>query len=187
MPRHANILPILGLLAGGQLVAGCKPAAEATEVPSAKTGAKGEASCRHELGRCGGHVPGDGACGGSTEVPAGPDHHDAATAHEVLAGIVVEPGKFAEVNLQMAKGSTATVEFTSSGGALSWNIHSHVDDRAVIHNEGAAAAGTVRFVAQSDGAFSYLWKNDGTVPVTLTAKLQSEGAVNVHSVHPAKK
>lgn len=176
--RTSDILLVLSALAGGGLACAPRAVPDATEVPTGPR-RQSEASCRHELGRCGGHKPGDGACGATA--PGGPAP-DAARA--LFDDVIIEPGKFAEINLEMPEGSSTEVEFHAMGGALEWNVHSHDGDNVVIHAEGAAAAGKVRFAAPRAGLFSYLWKNAGASPVRLTARLTANGAVRVHSLHP---
>ena len=171
---------MMSTLTTGGLACVSKPAAEATEVPAPKS-QDGEASCRHELGRCGGHTPGDGACGGASADTSSP----AKASPTPLSNAVVAPGKFAEINLEMAEGSTAVITFQAAGGALEWNVHSHDGDKVVTHAEGAGESGELRFAAPRAGPFSYLWQNAGADPVRLTARLTAQGSVRVHSVHPA--
>lgn len=182
MQTRSSIAAVLGVLATSTLTA-CKATPDAVEVPTQAPGGS-EASCRHELGRCGGHKPGDGACGAESRPSAG--EASKPVPQDVFTAIVIEPGKFAEINLEMAKGAAVTVEFISSGAPVAWNVHSHVGDQAVIHAEGSSASDTIRFVAERDGAFSYLWQNKGTGPMTLDVKLRAEGPVRLHSTHPAK-
>lgn len=177
--RSSSIAAVLGVLAAGGLVTACRPSSEAVEVPT-QPRREADAACRHELGRCGGHKPGDGACGGQRSGAREPVPQD------IFAGLVIEPGSFAEINLEMGEGAAVTVEFTSAGAAVGWNVHSHEGDRAVVHAEGSSAADTVRFVAEQGGTFSYLWQNKGPGPLTLAVKLRAEGSVELHSTHPAR-
>ena len=98
--------------------------------------------------------------------------------------MVLEPGKFAEINLEMAAGSATDVTFEAAGGPLEWNVHSHDGDKVAIHAEGSAVDGKVRFAAPRAGLYSYLWKNSGSTSVRLTARLAAEGTVRVQSIHP---
>ncbi|MFY0535642.1 hypothetical protein [Nannocystis pusilla] len=99
--------------------------------------------------------------------------------------MVLAPGKFAEINLDMGDGSSTEVTFETTGGPLEWNVHSHDGDNVVIHAEGTGTAGKVRFAAPRAGLYSYLWKNAGAAPVRLTTRLASTAQVRVHSVEPA--
>ncbi|MCY0986967.1 hypothetical protein OV203_07530 [Nannocystis sp. ILAH1] len=164
----------MSALATSGLACTSHPKTEATEVP-AGPGSRGEASCRHDLGRCGGHTPGDGACRSATP----------ETSKNTLEDVVLAPGKFAEINLDMGEGSSTEVTFEATGGPLEWNVHSHDGDNVVIHAEGAGTDGKVRFAAPRAGLYSYLWKNAGAAPVRLTTRLAATGQVRVHSVEPA--
>ncbi len=182
--RFIDIATTMGLVSATSLTLACKPAREATEVPSkTPTRAAAEASCRHELGRCGGHLPGDDSCGAAT--PATDDGPAAAppAPNPLRKDLVLQPGEFAEINLEMDAGAASTVEFSASGGPLAWNVHSHEGERAIIHDQGNTAAGSVRFTATRTGGYSYLWKNDGASPVKLEVSLGTTGSVKVHSVH----
>lgn len=180
--RPSNIAAVLGVLAAGSLASACKSPGEAVEVPS-QPPSRGDASCRHELGRCGGHKPGDGACGAeSAPAPSGDTH----VSKDIFTALVIEPGEFAEMNLQMLDGAAVTVEFAGTGAPIGWNVHSHAGEQTIVHAEGGTAADTVRFVADHDGVFSYLWQNKGRAPLTLDVKLRAEGAVTLHSTHPAR-
>lgn len=182
MQTRSSIAAVLGLLASGSLPA-CKASPDAVEVPT-QTPNGSEASCRHELGRCGGHKPGDGACGAGPRASASDESKPAP--QDIFTAVVIEPGKFAEINLEMTKGAAVTVEFMSTGAPVVWNVHSHVGEQAVIHAEGSSASDAVRFVAERDGAFSYMWQNKGTGPMRLDVKLRADGSVKLHSTHPAR-
>lgn len=179
--RTSDILLVVSALTSSGLACAPKTAAEATEVPAGSAQPGPEASCRHELGRCGGHKPGDGSCGGAAPDVAAADTE--APTPTPLENVVVEPGKFAEINLEMAAGSATDVTFEAAA-PLEWNVHSHDGDKVAVHAEGTAAAGKVRFAAPRAGLYSYLWKNSGSTPVRLTARLAAQGTVRVQSIHP---
>lgn len=174
--RTSDILLVLGALGGAGLACATKVPPEATEVPAPPARDGADASCRHELGRCGGHKPGDGACGGARE---------AYQSAQPLGEVTLEPGKFAEINLEIGEGGTTEVTYAGAGGPLEWNIHSHDGDNVVIHSEGTGTEGTLKFAAPRAGLYSYLWKNAGSAPVRLTTRFTSNGTVRIHSVHPA--
>lgn len=180
--RTSEIFIVMSALAANGLACATRTAAEATEVPAEPKGGSGaEASCRHELGRCGGHAPGDDSCRSMTAAPS----PTSGVSLAPLEDVVLESGKFAEINLEMASGSSTEVTFEAAGGLLEWNVHSHDGDEVVIHAEGSGTDGKIRFAAPHAGMFSYLWKNAGTAPVRLTTRIASNGSVRVHSTHPA--
>jgi hypothetical protein len=96
----------------------------------------------------------------------------------------VAPGAFAEANLLMNAGDTATAAFTADGGALAWDVHSHHGDDVTIHEEGLGGTGAIDFTAPETGGFSYLWKNHNDAPVTLVITLTLRGGTRLHSWHP---
>lgn len=96
----------------------------------------------------------------------------------------IEPGRIAEVNLALAAGATMAATFSTDGAPLSWNVHSHEGDDAIIHAEGKDASGELRHVVTKGGMVSFLWINDGPAPVRLTVEL-TRGGGRVHSTHPA--
>lgn len=109
----------------------------------------------------------------------------APASKDIFIALVVAPGEFAEVNLTMASGAAATAVFTSTDAAA-WNVHSHAGEQVTVHAEGTAAADRVRFVAERDGTYSFLWQNKGPAPLTLDVELQIEGRVDLHSTHPKR-
>lgn len=125
---------------------------------------------------CGNHA--EGACAGDTKAPAA----DVATTRT----FEIAPGKFAEANFAMAKGSEVTVSFAQGSGEIAWDVHSH--DHAggtKIHDEGRGGAGTIEFVAPSDGVFSILWKNTGSTPTPLEANVTLGDGATLHSWIPS--
>lgn len=180
--RTSDILVILGALASTSLACASKTRTEAIELPAGPPRNGPESSCKHELGRCGGHTPGDGACGAASDTAKS----DAVTPGSApLNDIVLAAGEFAEINFEMGGNSAIDVVFQAAGGPVEWNVHSHNGDKVVIHAEGKGAEGTVHFAAPGGGHYSYLWKNSSTLPVRLTARLTAQGVVRVQSVHPA--
>jgi hypothetical protein len=140
MQTRSSVAAVLGVLATGSLPA-CKASSDAVEVPTqAPSGS--EASCRHELGRCGGHKPGDDACGAGPRTSA--DDESKPAPQDIFPAVVIEPGKFAESDLEMAKGAAVTVEFVSTGAPVAWNVHSHVGEQAVVHAEGSSVSDAAR-------------------------------------------
>lgn len=104
---------------------------------------------------------------------------------DIFTALTVAPGEFAELNVTMARGAAATAVFTATG-LMTWNVHSHADEQVTVHAEGTATADLVRFVAERDGTYSFLWQNKGADPLTLDVQLQTEGRVDLHSTHPRR-
>lgn len=98
---------------------------------------------------------------------------------------VVAPGDMAEINVELGAGDTMAATFSTDGAALSWNVHSHRGDEAVIHDEGSDATGTLRHASNEGGMVSFLWMNRSTTPVVLRIDLVLGGTARVHSTHPA--
>jgi hypothetical protein len=188
-----SILETLALLAGtgGAALAGCssKPSSQATEVPAAPATATSPADgeeCLHADGCCGGHTPGDATCGEdkATAGDGDPDS-DPATGGAWSRTWTIAPGDMAEINLELGAGDAMTARFSTDGGTLKWNVHSHEGNEAIIHAQGNDASGGPRHVAAKAGMYSFLWKNEGTKPIQLEVALE-EGASKVHSTHPAE-
>lgn len=192
MKLHQILEPLALLAATGTLATGCdKAAPQTTEVPAgtAPTSAPGSEECLHADGCCGGHLPGDATCG-EDEGAAKPAGDDPGAAEPAVAAWTktwtVAPGDMAEINLELAAGDTMAARFTSEGGTLEWNVHSHEGDKAVIHAQGDDAKGAPNHTAAKAGVYSFLWKNTGKKPVTLSIELELGGSAKVHSTHPAE-
>jgi hypothetical protein len=126
-----------------------------------------------------------GACARpqATEVPAAAT--TPAPADPWTRRWVVAPGDMAEINVELAAGDTMAATFSADGAALSWNVHSHRGDEAIIHDEGSDATGTLRHTSKEAGMVSFLWMNRGAAPVVLRIDLVLGGTARVHSTHPA--
>lgn len=98
---------------------------------------------------------------------------------------VVAPGTFAELNAVLPAGAAAA-RFTADG-ALHWNIHSHPGETPVIHAEGDGAEGTLGFVPDAPGPYSWMWENRGTTAVTLTITPELAAGSRIDSWHPAPR
>jgi hypothetical protein len=193
--KHHHILETLALLATtSAFFTGCdKSGAQATEVPAgqgATPGAPATEECLHADGCCGGHTPGDATCGEDKAAPEAKSEDPPAKPEPAVAAWTktwtVAPGDMAEINLELAAGDTMAAKFTSDGGTLKWNVHSHEGDKAVIHAQGNDAKGEPGHTAAKAGMYSFLWKNAGKKPVTLTIELELGGSAKVHSTHPAE-
>lgn len=112
-------------------------------------------------------------CDGGDEAPDGPRHY----------AWTVEPGEFAEVDVELTEGATMTAHFEADA-ALAWNVHSHPGAESTIHVEGRDSVGSPPFTADAAGLYSYLWLNEGNEPVKLTVELSIEGMGRVDSAYP---
>lgn len=123
----------------------------------------------------------------ATEVPAAPEAPETPETPETpwTREWTVAPGEFAEINLELAAGDTMSATFSTDGGSLKWNVHSHEGREVTMHADGDDAAGTAHHVADTAGMYSFLWKNEGPTAVRLTVELD-RGASKVHSTHPAE-
>jgi hypothetical protein len=174
MNRDAHsILSTLSALLGASLIVPACASSPAPTEPSRAPTPPAETECLHSEGCCGGHAEGDASCGASKASEG---------AAEDLQW-TVEPGEFAEINVELGSGATMRAAFRSEGGDLRWNVHSHVDDAAVIHDQGETGAGNLSFTAPTAGLYSFLWMNPGSGPVSLQVELDLQGDARVHSKH----
>ena len=173
--NHTTIAAVLAGLTGAAPSFACdKTTSPATEVP-ASTEAPEQAPGEHA---CGNHA--EGACSGDANDG---EKADAPTARS----FEIAPGKFAEANFQMTKGSKVTVAFGKGSADIAWDVHSH--DHAggtKIHDQGKGGDGTIEFVAPEDGVFSVLWKNAGASATPLDATVTLGEGATIHSWMPAE-
>jgi hypothetical protein len=188
MNNVTRIATMLGALSPGLMIACNKAERAATEVPASpgtdpSTSESGE--CLHSEGCCGGHTEGDGSCGAgkaeemATRKPETADEPANAQKFEWT----VEPGKFAEINVELDAGTEMTASFEADG-ELAWNVHSHEGKKPTIHAEGKEPKSAPAFVAEKAGMYSYLWVNKSGQAVKLTVDLRFNGNGRVHSTHP---
>lgn len=186
MTSTRTFTTLLGMLSAAALGACDKRDQQTTEVPNAAASAptpSTDGECLHSEGCCGGHTEGDGSCG-ATKAGATSDSGAAADATAAQRfEWTVEPGKFAEINVELAKGTEMSASFAADG-PLAWNVHSHPGDKPTIHAEGTDAKGEPVFTAAQGGPYSYLWANKGSKPVKLVVELRFVGGGKVHSTHP---
>jgi hypothetical protein len=144
-----------------------------------------EKECLHSEGCCGGHTEGDGSCGAAkAEAEAAKQATDAeAAVGPQRFEWTIEPGKFAEINVELGDGAKMSASFAADA-AVSWNVHSHPGDEPLIHAEGRDAKGVPVFAAEKGGLYSVLWVNKGKQAVKLTVDLEIEGTGRVHSTVP---
>jgi hypothetical protein len=99
------------------------------------------------------------------------------------------PRMWAEVDLRFAAGAEAVAEITAEGGEVSWNLHSHPDEKSpatfVVLAKGAAARVTVPSAPATPGFYSYLFGNDrGAGTVRLRVELTLKGDIRLLDVRP---
>jgi hypothetical protein len=164
-----TIAALLSSLATGPLLVGCaKPPTSA--VPGSSdhgTDVAGEHAC-------GNHA--EGACGSAASDEAQP----------MSRSFSIASGEFAEVNFEMAKGSTVIVTFDAGSGGIVWDVHSHDSSGGTqIHDRGEGGSGRVEFTAPEDGIFSILWKNEDPTDSPLDVAVSLDKGTRIHSWMPA--
>ncbi len=172
-----TIAAVLAGLAGTTITLGCDRTPDATEVPGGKGAERDTAGAAGEHA-CGNHA--EGACGAGKSADADP-------AVATSRSFDVAPGKFAEANFQMKKGSTVTATFAKGSGDIAWDVHSHDHSGGTkIHDKGASGSGTVNFTAPEDGVFSILWMNGGSASSPLEVSITLGEGASIHSWMPAE-
>lgn len=176
-----TIAALLAGLTGSTLTLACEKEPAATEVPA---GAEGSADASD-------HAAGEHSCGNHAEGACGSDMSADADAEKAVANdrsFEVEPGKFAEANFKMKKGSTVAVTFSKGSADIAWDVHSHDHSGGrKIHDEGKGGEGTVEFTAPEDGVFSVLWNNGGSDPTSLDVSVRLGEGASLHSWMPAEQ
>ncbi len=99
------------------------------------------------------------------------------------------PRMWAEVDLRFAADAEAVAEITAEGGEVSWNLHSHPDEKSpatfVVLGKGVGARVTVPCAPETTGVYSYLFGNDrGAGTVKLRIDLRLKGDVRLLDVRP---
>ena len=123
-----------------------------------------------------------GACAGP-----GAQQGQSQAVSSIVREFSIEPGKFAELNMNMTAGAEAVADFEVKGGKVAWDIHSHPNqDQVVIHDKGTAGQGQIAFRCPGKGLYSFLWKNEGVDVVTLRVSVSLQGDVQIHSWHPKR-
>ena len=153
---------VLGMVLG----AACGGTQEQPAMPAAGTPSSAEKAA------CGNHEP--GKCGAPDAKPRAPAASD--TALTIARTETIAPGGHFEINLSFASATRATASFKASS-AVAWNVHSHPSGGMVEHQKGTGAAGEISFQAPGAGVYSFMWKNDGTAPVSLEVTLSGDRSV----------
>lgn len=94
--------------------------------------------------------------------------------------MVVQPGKFAEVNVRMAAKATVSAQFNADA-PLAWDTHSHPAGKTTYHSKGNGASGKLAITADKQDVYSFLWKNEGKKPVKLRVELDLPRGTEVDS------
>jgi hypothetical protein len=154
---------VLGILMGA--CGGSQPE------PASPTGASTDASRREKMS-CGNHEA--GKCGSMDTGPAPSAASEAPLS--ITRKETIAPGKAVEVNLSFRKAAKAKATFNASG-AVAWNVHSHPAGGMVEHQKGSSDGGEIAFEPATSGVYSFMWKNDGSAPVTLDITVSSDASV----------
>jgi len=129
-------------------------------------------------------APVEGAPAVETDGAAAADEAgEADGSHLVARNFAVAPGKFAEINLELAAGVEVNAAFRADGD-LQWNVHSHPEGGVAIHQEGTGSEGKISFVAATDGGYSYLWTNNGDAEVNIVISVELPAGARIVSWHP---
>lgn len=131
-----------------------------------------ESAAHGDKAGCGNHEPGKCAAVDPKQTAAQSDHALSIARTETIA-----PGKAFELNLSFSTTSQVKATF-KAGSPLTWNVHSHPAGGMVEHQKGAGAVGDVAFQPSTPGVYSFLWKNDGTAPVTIDVSLTGDRGVS---------
>jgi hypothetical protein len=155
---------ILGILVGA--ACGGNPAQPASP------GAAGTEPTNKERASCGNHEPGKCASMDATSAsPPASDKPFSTSRTEAVA-----PGKAVEVNLSFPSASKARATFKASA-PVAWNVHSHPAGGMVEHQRGAGTSSEIAFESPNGGVYSFMWKNEGTAPVTLEITVSADPGV----------
>ncbi|MCA1814214.1 MAG: hypothetical protein LC624_09735 [Halobacteriales archaeon] len=85
----------------------------------------------------------------------------------------IDPGKFAEVNLQLAANESFSWSFrTEPATPIHWDIHAHPGDQVITYAQGDDAQRSGNFSAPSAGIYSLLLENSNPDAVTVTYSVQ---------------
>ena len=152
---------VLGILSAPSC-AGKQPAGVTTPTSSEPSSAEKSSCGNHEPGKC---------AGIAKKGPATSDKPLSISRTETIA-----PGKHVEVNLSFPAAVPAKATFNASG-VVGWNVHSHPSGGMVEHQKGESSAGSIEFQPPAPGVYSFMWKNAGTAPVTLTLTVNSDRGV----------
>ena len=94
--------------------------------------------------------------------------------------VTLEPGKGAEVKVDMVKGARTTYSWKAEGGVVNFDTHGEptgAPDKTHSYEKGrGAAADDGEIVAAFDGKHGWFWRNRGSSPVTITLRAEGDYA-----------
>lgn len=89
----------------------------------------------------------------------------------------VAPEKFKEINLGLKAGKTVTWDWSTTGGAARFDVHSHKDGVVTEHVIRAGTSDKGSFTAPADGEYSLLWENKGTATIHVAYNVHVDGKI----------
>ncbi|HET6398045.1 MAG TPA: hypothetical protein VFH47_00650 [Candidatus Thermoplasmatota archaeon] len=95
--------------------------------------------------------------------------------------VTIAPGAFHEINTVMPASASLRWDW-SADAVLHFDVHSHFDDEVQywVEQQTDAHAGGLR--VEREGGYSYLWANEGSLPVTVRYRVW--GPFTVDSIFP---
>ncbi len=91
----------------------------------------------------------------------------------------VQPNTFAEINFNMVPGDHFTFEWTATEEVY-FNVHYHANGSTERPFEYTGTDMSDNFTAPNNEVYSMLWRNNGVLPVTVTASV--DGVYRLHSM-----
>ena len=89
--------------------------------------------------------------------------------------LTLQANQGAEIKARMAAGDSFVFSWTSSGGAVNFDMHGEKpnagDEFTSYWKDRAQTSGHGSFTAPFAGSHGWYWKNKGTEPVTITVKV----------------
>jgi hypothetical protein len=95
------------------------------------------------------------------------------------------PGHFVEVELELGPGAEARARFTTEGGVVDWDVHSHPAAGLQVYAQGRGPSGDVPFRPPAPGRYFYLWQNpDLAALVSLRVEVTLTGDARLVAPRP---
>ncbi|HTE49313.1 MAG TPA: hypothetical protein VK698_00460 [Kofleriaceae bacterium] len=114
--------------------------------------------------------------GQSTSIPDDLDAAEPLATWEEERTLFLPTSTLIEAQVTMEPGDAFDMDFTSMGGPVAWNIHSHDSDFPTNHAQGRSEHGTFTFVAPAAGRFLPLWVNDQAATLRVVVRLRGHGS-----------